>query len=334
MLPGYLTGGREYRTMPAVSTPSASTVPSTTGRSAVAPSAVAEQPASWRGVLVFLALAYGLAWATQIALALAVRDNPEGLLGLGGGLLVVAAALMWPPALGAFVARRWVERGRGPDLGWRRGPWRYLLIGWLSPILLALAAMLASLPLYPIDFALTATRATVEASGRPLPLPLETLVAIQVVAALTIAVPINAVFALGEELGWRGYLLPRLVALLGPWPGLLAHGAIWGFWHAPLIVLISYNYPGHPYLGVPWFTIFGVLFGIWLGWLRLASDSVWPATVGHAALNAVAGLPLVLLQGVDPAIGGTLYSPVGWVVLLLATAWLVRTGRLPRLPRW
>ena len=61
MLPGYLTGGREYRTMPAVSTPSASTVPSTTGPRAVDPGAVAEQPASWRGVLVFLALAYGLA---------------------------------------------------------------------------------------------------------------------------------------------------------------------------------------------------------------------------------------------------------------------------------
>ena len=294
------------------------------------PSLTANARASWRGVVVFLALAYGLAWAAQIALSLAVRDDAAGLFRMGGGLLVVAAALMWPPALGAVVARRWVEHGQGPDLGWRRGPWRYLLIGWLSPLLLTLAAMLASLPLYPPDLALSATRATVEASGQPLPMPLEALVAVQVIAALTLAVPINAVFALGEELGWRGYLLPRLVALLGPWPGLLAHGAIWGFWHAPIIVLLSYNYPGHPYLGVPWFTVAGVLLGIWLGWLRLASGSVWPPTVFHAAFNAVAALPLVLLQGVDPAIGGTLYSPVGWLVLLLATGWLMRSGRLPR----
>ncbi|MDP8924683.1 MAG: hypothetical protein M3O34_17655, partial [Chloroflexota bacterium] len=55
-----------------------------------------QEQTSWRGVLVFLALAYGPGWAAQVALALAVRDDPAGLLQLGGGLLVVAAALMWP----------------------------------------------------------------------------------------------------------------------------------------------------------------------------------------------------------------------------------------------
>lgn len=73
-----------------------------------------------------------------------------------------------------------------------------------------------------------------------------------------------------------------------------------------------------------------VALGEELGWLRLASGSVWPATIGHAALNAVAGLPLLLLAGVDPAIGGTIYSPVGWAVLLVAIGWLIRSGRLPR----
>ncbi|GBD16999.1 hypothetical protein HRbin26_01910 [bacterium HR26] len=53
-----------------------------------------------------------------------------------------------------------------------------------------------------------------------------TVLIAQIVLALTLAVPINSVFAFGEEFGWRGYLLPRLMTLLGPWPGLVLHGAI------------------------------------------------------------------------------------------------------------
>lgn len=128
--------------MPPVSEPSVASEPSVTPERSPASDGCtpADPQPSWGGVAAFLALAYGLGWAAQIGLALAVRDDPAGPLQLGGGLLVVAVALMWPPALGAIVARRLVERGRGPGLGWRRGPWRYLLIGWLSPSLMTLAA--------------------------------------------------------------------------------------------------------------------------------------------------------------------------------------------------
>jgi uncharacterized protein len=301
-------------------------------RTAPPPEAARHSAASWRPVLLFILVAYGLGWAAQIALSLVVRGGDASVTRAGGGLVLIAGALMWPPALGAFAARRLERRspsGRGlPGLGWRRGPWRYVAIGWLSPLLLVLAAMLLSLPLYPLDLEFRSMAATFERAGVEPPAPLAVLAWGQVAAALTVAVPINGVFALGEELGWRGYLLPRLVGLLGPWPGLLAHGAIWGFWHAPIVLLISYNYPGHPYLGVPWFTIFGVLFGIWLGWLRLASGSVWPPTVAHAAFNAAAGLPFLVQRDVDPILGGTLHSPIGWLVLLALAAWLARTGRL------
>jgi hypothetical protein len=83
-------------------------------------------------------------------------------------------------------------------------------------------------------------------------------------------------------------------------------------------------------LGVPLFVGFDVPAGALLGWLRLASGSVVPPTVARAALNAVAGLPLLLLRGVDPAVAGGLYSPVGWLVLLAAVGLLVVTGKLRR----
>ena len=284
----------------------------------------------WRGVLVYLAIAFGLSWAAQIALALAVRSDPASAAQLGGGILVVAVALMWPPAVGAFVARRWVERGNFADAGLRLGPWRYLALAWVGPALLTLLAMLLSLPLYPFDPTFAPLREMAERAGQPLPIDPALIVAIQVVAALTLAVPLNAVFAFGEEFGWRGYLLPRLMALLGAWPGLLAHGAVWGLWHAPLIFLIGYNYPGQPVLGVPLFVVACTLLGVLLGWLRLASGSVWPPTIAHAAFNAIAGLPLLVLRGVDPAVAGVLYSPVGWLVVLLAIGWLAWSGALGR----
>lgn len=296
----------------------------------------AERPPSadpargWRGVLVFLALAFGLAWIAQVALALAVRaQGVESVAALDGGMLVVALALMWPPALAAYVVRRWVERGGFADAGLRPGPWRCLVLAWLLPPLLVLLALVLSLPIYPFDPTFGPLGEAFARAGQSPPAPLAAIAAMQVLAALTIAVPINCAFAFGEEFGWRGYLLPRLIGRLGPWPGLLAHGAIWGLWHAPIIALTAYNYPRHPYLGVPLFVVFCTLFGVLIGWLRLASGSVWPPTVAHASLNASAGLPL-LLAGVDAAVAGTLWSPVGWLALLGAIAVLQATGALPR----
>jgi uncharacterized protein len=289
-----------------------------------------EQRATWTAVLAYLAIAFGLAWAVQIGLALAARGGPGALNGLAAGQLVVAAALMWPPALGAFVVRRWIERSGFADAGLRLPHWRYVVLAWFGPAILTLLALLVSLPIYPLDTNFTSLRQVLAASGQNLPISVEMVLLIQVLQGLTVGVAINVIFAFGEEFGWRGYLLRRLMTLLGPWAGLLAHGAIWGFWHAPLILLTGYNYPQHPQLGVLFFIVFGMLAGVLLGWLQLASDSVWPPTIAHAALNAIAALPLFMLAGVDTGVAGVIFSPVGWLVLLAAIGILVTSGALPR----
>jgi membrane protease YdiL (CAAX protease family) len=138
-------------------------------------------------------------------------------------------------------------------------------------------------------------------------------------------------FTFGEEWGWRGYLLPRLLPL-GQWPALLISGAIWGFWHAPLI-LVGFNYPQHQVLGVFLMVIFCMIVGTILGWTRLATGSVWPAVLGHAGINSsqVLGGVAVLTQG------GAKYDTAqvfltgwsGWIIPLLFVALLVITRRLP-----
>lgn len=276
----------------------------------------------WWGLLVFLAVAFGLSWPVQIALALGTSAWGSAIGPVS--LFVAAFALMWPPAIGAYLARR-VERSGFEDAGLRWPPGPYILIAWFGPAGLTFLSTMVGLAVYPLDVELSTFRALLARAGQPLPVSAEMLLLAQVAAALTVAVPLNSLFAFGEEFGWRGYLLPRLMARFGSWPGLWMHGAIWGLWHAPLVVLASYNYPGHPVpngLGALEFTVFCVLLGAAFAWLRLASGSILPPTIAHGALNAIGGLPLLLLRGADAAVAGPLWSPVGWGVLGLAVALL------------
>jgi membrane protease YdiL (CAAX protease family) len=149
----------------------------------------------------------------------------------------------------------------------------------------------------------------------------------QIASALTIGPLFNTLFALGEELGWRAYLLPKLMPL-GQLRAILLSGAIWGVWHFPAIVQ-GHNYPGHPYIG-PFLMIgFCILIGAFFSWLYLRTRSAWAPALGHASLNAIAALPLLFIPKVDMAIGGTLASVIGWIPIAALAGWLMWTRRLP-----
>jgi membrane protease YdiL (CAAX protease family) len=182
------------------------------------------------------------------------------------------------------------------------------------------------------DANFTQMQSMMQASGKEAPVPLSIIVTAMIAVSLTLAPLFNVLFALGEEIGWRGFLLPRLVQSgVDQWTALLASGAIWGLWHAPLIVR-GQNYPDHPYLGVVLMTLFCSLLGVIFGWLRLASKSVWPPTLAHGTLNAVAGVPLLVLTPFDMALGGMLTSLVGWLPQVAFIGWLAWSGRLPVRP--
>lgn len=76
------------------------------------------------------------------------------------------------------------------------------------------------------------------------------------------------------------------------------------------------------------FVVFGALAGVLFRWLQLASNSVVAPTVAHGSLNAVGGLPIAFLVGVNPTVAGALHSPLGWLVLLVTIGLLYRPGRL------
>jgi membrane protease YdiL (CAAX protease family) len=137
---------------------------------------------------------------------------------------------------------------------------------------------------------------------------------IQFVNVVFAGYTINTVFAFGEELGWRGYLLKALhnKKLL---PVSLIIGAVWGLWHFPLI-LIGHNYPRHPVVGVGMMIIFCILLTPMMIYMVIKSKSVITAAFFHGTLNASAGIHILLLVGGNDLING-ITGLVGFLTLLL-----------------
>lgn len=140
--------------------------------------------------------------------------------------------------------------------------------------------------------------------------------------------PINAMVsgtiisfaAFGEEGGWRGYMMPKLMKITSRKKALLIGGIIWGLWHAPLTCIghnFGTDYAGFPYLGIAMMCIFCILLGIILAFLTEMSGSVWPAAIMHAVNNSQPSILNGYLnkEKVDNIFG----LPTGWVGLLIST---------------
>ena len=98
---------------------------------------------------------------------------------------------------------------------------------------------------------------------------------------LVLMVLVNCVFGLVEEIGWRGYLLPRLLGL-GRLRALLLSGLLHGIWHLPLILLTPFYHPdGNRIIIVGLFLLTLMAAGVLYGYLRLTSESVWPVGIAH-----------------------------------------------------
>jgi uncharacterized protein len=105
--------------------------------------------------------------------------------------------------------------------------------------------------------------------------------------SLTLGLVINMVWATGEEIGWRGYMLTHLIDAGVPRP-VLVHALIWGAWHLPLI-FFGIIYAEHPVMLVAAlvFMVSVVPMGFVLARIRLETGSIWPGVVAHGAYNSV-----------------------------------------------
>lgn len=132
----------------------------------------------------------------------------------------------------------------------------------------------------------------------------------------------GALMVFGEELGWRAYLLPKLVPL-GLRTATLLTGVVWAVWHWPYIYL-GLNYLEHPWLGMVAMLWVTTLYGTFLAWATFRTGSVWPAAVGHAAFNTSSRWgPMIADATPNLALGpttGGIVASLGW---LAVAGWLL-----------
>jgi membrane protease YdiL (CAAX protease family) len=290
-----------------------------------------------RRVLVFSLLAFGLAWTVGgvIAATGGLRDSPPLVAGLSLATVLLATGYMFAPAVAHLLTRLLTAEGFDgakrvlrPNLPAAVGTY---LLAWVAPAALTLVGVGLYFVAFPARFdpTLSTVRSVLPADA---PLSPELVVVVQLAAALTVGPAINTVFAVGEEFGWRGYLLPKLLPL-GARPAVVLVGVVWGVWHWP-VVAMGYNYgvgyPGAPWTGMLAMVVMTTATGTFLAWVTLRSESVWPAALGHGAINAVGGIGLVVSQSppsllLGPTVTG-LVVVVPWAVL---SSWLLsRPARL------
>lgn len=135
--------------------------------------------------------------------------------------------------------------------------------------------------------------------------PLSTSLAVWVNGAtnLAMAIAIVTVLAFTEEIGWRGYLLPRVQTLVSKRRAALVVGFIHGMFHVPLMVFTTtYNNIGSRWVVVPTVVVTLTAAGVFYAWLKDRSGSVWPVSVAHGTVN-------VLIDGTAYAV---VLSPVAF----------------------
>lgn len=134
--------------------------------------------------------------------------------------------------------------------------------------------------------------------------------------------------AFGEEWGWRGYMMPKLLQLMPKWTAVLLGGVLWGLWHAPLTVAghnFGVDYAGYPWVGIGEMCLMCVLINAFLTLLTERTKSIYPASFCHMVSNNIGSEVLILLAGsdalttaIDQSQGSTFFST--YVPLLLITA--------------
>ncbi len=223
-------------------------------------------------------------------------------------------ALMWVPGLSALITRALLREGFS-DLSLRldRRGLRWLGVAWLHPVVTLSAA-------YGVAWmsGLEALQAGTSSGD----------VARSLARSATLGLLPSTLSAAGEELGWRGYMLPRLIEARVPHP-VAVSGVVWWAWHLPLVLTGQLVTGPSPFIAALLFLPSVMALAFVAALLQRKTGSVWPAVMLHASVNAVMDLTFDPLTVSRP--GGPLWT--GASGLLVGAVWSASAMLLWRMAR-
>ncbi len=194
--------------------------------------------------------------------------------------------VMWIPGVAALCTML-ITGLHIKSLGWKLS-FKWMAFGWLLPVLYGTITYgtiwLSGLGGVPKDTFLERARFTLGmTSDNDLLIILSAFFFISLVNLLP-----NMLLALGEELGWRGFLVPELMKNTSFINTALVSGLIWSFWHLPGILSGNYGAESTPlWYQISCFMLMVISGSVMLAWLRIKSGSLWPAIIFHATHNGV-----------------------------------------------
>lgn len=264
-------------------------------------------------ILIYLLVAFGLVWGVMISYLLC-----GGSYGSPAMDFIMIFSMLCP-TIAVIVTRKVTKEGfpvtgkdslmLGIDLKNRK--WIWFVLALVGPIIYFDLGELLFYAIFPQAFDLSA----LDATGIPRNL-------LFLIPLLGISSAFLCSFgALGEEIGWRSYLYPKLEELYGTTKAVVLGGMIWGVWHFPGIYA-GHNF-GHGYFGEPWtgfavFTIFTIAVGTILFYLTKKTGSVWAAAFMHAADNCFSNATILGLSFSEENLSGAaLQSPLRLLILSL-----------------
>lgn len=206
----------------------------------------------------------------------------SGTLSSGWGQFTMG--LMWCPAIAAFISMKLLKRNIA-DLGWKWGKTKYQVYSYLIPLLYAFIAYLIVWVFgwggfYNKEFVvrLTSSFGFGEIGS--------TFVIISYFLLFGIFGTIrSAASALGEEIGWRGFLVPELFKTQGFTKTSLISGIIWAVWHLPILLFADYNSGTPSWYAMSCFVVLIMSMSFIYTYFRMKSGSLWTAVILHASHN-------------------------------------------------
>ena len=276
-------------------------------------------------LFVYLVTSFGLAFIIDLLLysspltskALYSQPTAQNIIITSIAVTAWGLSRMYTPTIAAVVClildKRGIKEALGRYLNFNRNTLKYFLLAptvvylaFFIFLLLSMAVGALSIEKY--------VRIVVEGSGGIISEDLaRILLLMELILGYLAAITINSFFALGEEIGWRGYLF-ELMGKRDDLKSTMIIGSSWGLWHSTAIILLGFNYPTLRATGIPLFLIYCILLTSLMLKLTARYSSILPAVSIHGALNAI-WRATTLITELDEAYGGLgLIGIFSWLI--------------------